>query len=300
MHIPSYPSIYNIGHKAAADLFNGDVVVEEKIDGSQFSFGVTSDGTLCTRSKGKDMHPDAPEAMFARACETAKALAPSLQAGWWYRGEYLQKPKHNSLAYARVPAQHVILFDVSTGDQSWLSPEEKREEAARLGLECVPVIFVGAVRDAEHLLSFMREESCLGGVTPEGLVVKNYARFGADKKTLMGKYVTEAFKEVHAKEWKASNPTRADVIQDLIATYRTDARWRKAVQHLREAGTLEGSPKDIGALLKEVPADVRKECEAEIKEELWRYAWPQIQRGITAGLPQWYKEQLLTSAFTDA
>ncbi|MHB1310601.1 MAG: RNA ligase family protein [Gemmatimonadaceae bacterium] len=296
-HIASYPSIYNIGHKAAADLFDGPVVVEEKIDGSQFSFGVTTAGDLRARSKGKDLVPDAPEQMFARAIETVRELAPVLTPGWIYRGEYLQKPKHNTLAYSRVPTRHIILFDVTTGVESWLSPDDKRAEAARVGLECVPLVHVGTIESPAALTALMREESILGGTTPEGLVVKNYARFGADKKTLMGKYVTEAFKEVHGREWKASNPSRGDVIQDLIARYKTTARWQKAVQHLREAGALEGSPKDIGALIREVPADIRKECEEEIKAALFAYAWPQIQRAVVGGLPQWYQDELLASAF---
>lgn len=278
-HIPSYPSIYNIGHKAAAELFDGPVVVEEKIDGSQFSFGVTEGGEVVARSKGKDLVIDAPEQMFARAVETVRALAPTLTPGWYYRGEYLQKPKHNSLAYARIPAQHIILFDVTTGVESWLPPAEKRAEAARIGLECAPVVYEGTIVTAEELLSLMREESVLGGTTPEGLVVKNYAKFGPDKKTLMGKYVT---------------------LEMLIDRYRTEARFAKAVQHLREAGTLEGSPRDIGALLKEVQRDVEKECADEIKDALYRWAWPQINRAVTGGLPQWYKDKLVNDQFGGA
>lgn len=299
-HISSYPSIYAIGHKAVTDLFDGPVVVEEKIDGSQFSFGITADGDILVRSKGKDMAPDAPESMFARAVESVKELAPHLTPGWYYRGEYLQKPKHNSLAYARVPERHIILFDVTTGLESWLSPAEKRAEAERIGLECVPVLHEGIIASAPELVALMREESVLGGVTPEGLVVKNYAKFGPDKKTLMGKYVTEAFKEVHAKEWKVSNPGRQDVLDALIGRYRTEARFAKAVQHLREAGALEGSPRDIGALLKEVQRDIEKECADEIRDALYRWAWPQINRAVTGGLPQWYKERLLSEQFAGA
>ena len=50
--INSYPSVMQIGHKMIADIFSGEVIVEEKIDGSQFSFGVIN-GELTCRSKGK-------------------------------------------------------------------------------------------------------------------------------------------------------------------------------------------------------------------------------------------------------
>jgi hypothetical protein len=36
----SYSSIFNLGHKAVADIFKTPVLCEEKVDGSQFSFGV--------------------------------------------------------------------------------------------------------------------------------------------------------------------------------------------------------------------------------------------------------------------
>lgn len=36
----SYPSTFALGHRAIADLLLDPVLVEEKVDGSQFSFGV--------------------------------------------------------------------------------------------------------------------------------------------------------------------------------------------------------------------------------------------------------------------
>jgi hypothetical protein len=85
----------------------------------------------------------------------------------------------------------------------------------------------------------------------------------------------------------------------VIAKFRTPARWAKAVQHLREDGKLEDSPRDIALLFKEVPADVLRECEQEIKQELFDLAWPKVHRGVTAGLAEWYKERLLERQFED-
>lgn len=295
--IHSYPSIYNLGHRALDGLFDGPVLVEEKVDGSQFSFGVIN-GELKVRSKGKEMAVDAPEKMFGLAVETAVALAPDLTPNWVYRGEYLQKPKHNTLAYGRVPVRNVILFDICDGLESYLPPTAKAAEAARLGLECVPMFEV-EVTDLAALKALCERESCLGGATMEGVVLKNYTKFTEDKKVMMGKYVREAFKEAHALAWKASNPSRTDVVQMLIASLKTEARWEKAVQHLRESGVLTDSPQDIGPLLKEVPADILKECRGMIAEKLFEYAWPQIQRGVTAGFPQWYKDKLAARAFAE-
>lgn len=292
----SYPSIYNLGHKNVLDIFNEDVLIEEKIDGSQFSFGLFADELRC-RSKGATLNIDAPEKMFQKAVDVAKGLIDKLNNGWTYRCEYLQKPKHNALAYDRVPQNNLILFDINTGEEEYLSYEAKKQEAERLGFEIVPIMFYGKVNSPEEIKAFLEKESILGGQKVEGVVVKNYARFGLDKKALMGKYVSEAFKEVHSNEWKKSNPSGSDIIQELILQYRTPARWNKSVMHLKERGLIENKPKDIGLLMKECRIDILKECEAEMKEKLYAWAKDKILRGCVAGLPEWYKEQLLNNNF---
>ncbi|HYE57380.1 MAG TPA: RNA ligase family protein [Rhodothermales bacterium] len=292
----SYPKIYNLGHAALAELLADPVLVEEKVDGSQFSFGVIH-GVLRCRSRGQELIVAAPEKMFERAVTTAMILAPRLRPGWTYRGEYLQKPKHNALAYDRVPAQHVILFDINPAQETYLSYAGKAAEAARLGLEVVPALHDGPVASADELRALIDRVSCLGGAKVEGIVVKNYRRFGPDKKVLMGKHVGEDFKEVHKAEWSKANPTRGDVLEELIRIHRTPARWHKAIQHLAERGELETSPRDIGKLIPEVKADIEAECVDAIKEALWRWAKPHILRGATAGLPDWYKQRLIDKQF---
>jgi hypothetical protein len=290
----SYPSIYALGHRFIKDLFLDDVLIEEKIDGSQFSMGRFG-GELKVRSKGAVINADYPEKMFSEAVEVAKSL--DLRDGWTYRAEYLKKPKHNTLAYDRIPEKYLILFDINSAEETYLTYNEKKVEAKRVGLEVVPILFFGKVEEPSVLLSLLETPSILGGQKIEGMVIKNYSRFGIDKKVLMGKYVSEAFKEVHSKEWKKSNLSNGNIIQKIVMSYKTAARWQKAVQHLKEAGLLEGSPRDIGNLIKEVQLDVAKECEDEIKEMLYKHAKQHILRGISAGLPEWYKEQLMKEQF---
>lgn len=264
---------------------------------SQFSFGIF-EGELKVRSKGKEMQVDAPEKMFSLGVEAVKELEPKLREGWTYRGEFLQKPKHNVLAYDRVPKKHIILYDVGIGEEEWLPTLDKRIEAHRLGLESVPVMVEGMVSSADEIKGFLEKVSILGGQKVEGVVIKNYSRFGPDHKTLMGKFVSEAFKEIHQGEWRKANPTQGDIIQKLIDTYKSPARWNKAVQHMEENGVLEKSVKDIGALIKEVQGDVLKECKEEIAATLFKWHWHHIERGIVSGLPQWYKEKLLAEQFS--
>lgn len=295
----SYPHIFQLGHRAIRELLTVPVNVEEKIDGSQFSFAFFADGEFVVRSKGAKMHPDAPERMFTKAVETVRSLVSIAHRGWTYRCEFLAKTKHNTLAYGRVPNNHLIVFDVNTGPEEYLPYEEKKREAERIGLECVPLLFSGSVSTIEEFRAFLSTESVLGGQKIEGVVVKPsaYNLFGEDKKCLMGKFVSEFFKEVHSREWKSSNPSQNDILNQLAVDYRSPARWQKAIQHLSESGQLEGSPRDIGKLIKEIPADIEKECAEEIKERLYQWAWPHLRRMVTSGMPEWYKEELLKKQF---
>ncbi len=292
--IPSYPKVYNFGHRAIKNLFLDSVLVQEKIDGSQISFALLN-GEVVIRSKGKHMVNDAPEKMFSLGVESILFRSHLLKPGYIYRGEYLSKPKHNVLAYDRVPDGFIIIYDVETSPSHYIGPLGIDEEAFHIGLESVPTYEIGKIDDASEIRKFLEKDSCLGGGQVEGVVAKSATLFALDGKALMGKHVSEAFREKHgSKKYRTSNK---DIIQSLIERYRTEARWQKAVQHLREAGTLLEEPKDIGALIKEVNIDTQDECSIEIAEILYKWGWKQISRGITAGLPEWYKNQLMEKQF---
>jgi hypothetical protein len=294
--IGSYPKIYNLGHKAVRDIFNEQVVVQEKIDGSQFSF-MKKDGVTYARSKGAMLYFDNPEKMFSKGLESVKNIEGDLTDGWIYRGEYLQKPKHNVLKYDRVPEGHIILYDVEINPQEFMDNDRLKDEAMFLGLESVRTWYLENP-DQATIAEIMLQTSALGGVAYEGLVFKNYNRFDPfTGKVMMAKHVSEAFKEVHrSKKYRTSNK---DIIESLKENYRTEARWQKAYQVLRDNGHITDSPKDIGNLIKEVNQDVLDECKEEIMEILFKWGWKQISRGLTAGLPEWYKNKLVEKQFEE-
>jgi hypothetical protein len=306
--IHAYSTIFNLGHAAVATLLHGPVIIEEKVDGSQISFCRVTDGEcyeLQVRSKGAMINLLAPEGLFKKAVEILKSIEDKIPVGFTFRGEYLAKPKHNVMVYDRIPANHIIIFDIEYGEQSFCGPEEKKRVAEALGFETVPMMHpvhtTMEIQNPDEIRAFLECESVLGGQKVEGVVIKPaaYDLFGRDKKVLMGKFVSEAFKETHASEWKTLHGPKSsnDVLRELAMTYASPARWQKALVHLREEGKITGSLKDIGELFKAVPPDVLKECEEEIKATLWNWAWPQLRRSVTRGLPEWYKDLLLKKQF---
>lgn len=300
--IRGYSSPLNMGHKGLQGFFEGTVHISEKVDGSQFSFGVV-DGELLIRSHNQQILDFENAGMFQEGINVAVDLFKRglLGEGYTYRCEYLKKPRQNTLRYNRIPYNHLMLFDVDRGDQDYLAPDQLQAIAEMLGIEAVP--YLGHV-DNKMPLDFWKEflelESVLGGTKIEGIVLKNYALFDErGNKVLMAKLVSEVFKEKHEKEWKKNNPSQNAFIEDIIQMLATEARWMKARQHLREDGVLIDAPQDIPLLFREVNRDVMEECADEVKEMLFKHFWKIIARGLTRGLPVWYKRVLAEEFFND-
>ncbi len=296
----SYPKIYALGHKAISALLEGEVVVQEKVDGSQFSFGLI-DGVLKTRSRGREFDPNAPDQLFAQATAHVRAMEGRLVDGVTYRCEVISKPKHNTLQYGRVPDGCMVIFDVTIGEESYADSREALEVAASaLQIEAVPEFYRGPLTSLEQLHSLMERESFLGTAKVEGVVVKNYNRWGVDGKPLFGKLVSEAFKETNKLDWKDKHPGQSDIKMMLGEFLRKERRWEKAMERMRDNGTLTGEPADIGQMIREVASDVEVECADVIKERLWEWAKKDLLRASTRGLPEWYKNLLAQQQFEQA
>lgn len=294
MTLKAFPKINQLGSKYVLTIFDEDVEITEKVDGSQFVFGVV-DGELHIRSKGAEIIVDNPEKMFAQGVDVVRGL--DLPDNTIFYGEYLKGPKHNVLKYKDIPQSHIALFGASDPlRESMVASYAQLEKwAARFNVGVVPLLYSGKA-SAEKALELLEIESYLGGPKVEGVVIKNYKEcMVADQvyPLMAAKFVSEKFKEIHAKNWKKDN-TSSGKWEAFKEGHRTEARWNKAVQHLKENGVLVGEPKDIGGLIKEVQRDIMEEEVETIKQFLFREFGKDLLRRSVAGLPEWYKLQLAT------
>lgn len=291
----AFPKIHALGTRFIQNIFDGEVEVTEKIDGSQFKFGRTSEGELLLGSRNGMLYREVHDKLFAPAVSTVLSVECRLMPGYVYYGETLAKPKHNVLNYARVPQGNIALFGIYDAETDmYLNHDLVLAEAARLGLEVVTV-FPGLNSVDSLLEALPRTTSQLGGVCVEGFVVKNYCKpymiGGIVVPFMAGKYVSESFKEVHRNKAYGKSERKSD-LQSLLDSYCTETRWQKAVQHVAEAGKLDRSPSDIGGLIKEVQNDIVNEERENIKEELYKLFHKDLMRAATRGLPEWYKDKL--------
>lgn len=288
--LSSYPKPLNIGRKELESFWDGNkVIVQEKIDGSQISFGMTEDGELLARSRKQPIIISSDTGgMFRQAVQTIMKIEKCLVPGWIYRGEYLQKPKHNLLQYSRVPENHIILFDIEYENGLYATPYTLRECADILDLETVPLIDIITDKPQSSKLDrYLNSVSILEGVQIEGLVFKNYNIRCRNGKIMMAKYVSPQFRErMHTKKPKVNN-SDSDILGSLIKEFRTEARWRKAIQHLTEQGELTGKMEDMSALVREVIEDTREDFMAELNKQ-----WPKFSKGLVKGLAAFYQKIL--------
>lgn len=294
-----YPKICSIGDPIIKNLFQGEVFVEEKIDGSQFRVWFDEKGTMFCGSKSinySDEEP--PDKLFLQAIKSAENhLVGKGLKDTFLIFEYLKVAKQNTLSYSRIPKDNLILLDCMING-NYISYEEKVKFGETIDFEVVPLLKKGEVKNAEEFNELLKTESCLGGSVIEGVVVKNYNQFHSLPYLLgmpvFGKFVRKEFKELNDKEWKVGIP----IEERLIEQFPKEPRWVKAVQHLKEKGILLSSPKDIGKLLEEINRDVEEECSDIIKDLLWKEYKFKILRQFKHGFAEWYKQKLMEESFT--
>ena len=294
--IGAFPKIFTIGDKYILDIFKEEVEITEKVDGSQFVFGRVG-GVLQMRSKGCTQYKEKHDKMFATAVNYVLSIENKLPDNTIFYCEYLKTPKHNILEYGRVPKNNLILFGVSLLDKNF--DWDLSYYSGLLDIERIPQIFYGKIEKIEDLIKLLDQESILGKAKVEGIVIKNYQRpflLGGQAIPLMsGKFVSESFKEVHKRDWVSSK----DRYGAFVDSFKTEARWNKAVQHLKEKGAIEGSVRDIGSILKEIQEDITNEEKESIKEYLWNEHKREILGAAIKGFPEWYKEKLLKENFVE-
>ena len=129
-----YPKVVSIGKSEREHFESAYVVIQAKIDGSNVAFTLTEDKTLLFRSR-KISIPGLGHAggYFDALIESITKIKGKLRPGLVYRGEYLRQPRHNRVAYDRVPPNNFVLFDVQDADGNYLDTEKALGRGWMLG-----------------------------------------------------------------------------------------------------------------------------------------------------------------------
>lgn len=290
MLIPSFPKIFPPQYPKVRNIFDGEIEITEKVDGSLIAFG-NIQGKLCIRSKRADLTEDCPDMFYSAVKYIEKIYAEGLlDNDVVYYGECLKGPKHNVLTYNRPPKNNIAIFSVLDYNNDKHLPYDYIQSSAKIiEVDCVPLLFKGVINNIEECEKFLQVESFLGGVLIEGVVIKNYNQYlnlgGKDYNVTSMKLVSAEFKEQHTKE-------KVDVLDNFFHSFNTEARFQKALIHLKEQGVINGNIKDVSLLAKEIKSDLIEEEEEKIKEVLFNFYKHKIEKIATKGIYEWYKEKI--------
>ena len=297
--LESYSKVYHWGH-AQLDVLktaaNVQVSVQEKLDGSQISFGRNEDGVLHVRSKNASIDLESPPDLFSGAVRHIVSIQNRMEKGTTYRAEVISAKKHNTLTYDIVPRNNLVLFDVDTGNQHYEHPSKLEDYAKNLDIDSIQILFSGNLPNKTTLNEILENgSSMLGGEYGlEGMVVKPVDThiYDARGKLLMGKFVKKDFIEMNKEDWSKRHPKGKNFVENLAVSLRSEARWEKAVQRMKETDELTATVSDIGTLMNLVKDDICEEETEYIKNQLWSHYKRDILGQAARGLPEWYKEKL--------
>lgn len=297
--IKPFSKIFHLGSPELQDIFTGEIEVTEKLDGSQIAWGNSTLGDLFIRSKGApimsaNVYVREPDKLFKGACEAILAVRDYLPNGTFYYGEAIANNKHNTLTYSSTPPGNIALYGILTGSGYLSDYESLKAESDRLGFGTVKLLYKGVFQSKEWLDGLLNQESDLGGTKIEGIVVKNYAQKSHhhnEDGPCFGKYVCKEFQERNGANWKEMKSKNN--IDTFIDSFRNENKWVKAIQFLRDSGTLKQDPRDIGDLIKHVINDMTEEDTQFIKQCLFDMYIKRIKAASIRGLPEYYKQHLL-------
>jgi hypothetical protein len=305
-----YPAIETINLNSTRSWTDNDnyrYYIEEKIDGSQFSMILNDNNTLSFYNKKSLINNT--NTTFMKTISMLKFNFENkniLNPNYIYHGESVCKLKHNVVVYERTPKNYFIcydIFDIST--KTFLSPELKKTELDRVGLEMVPILFynqdpnISPYDKCKELISQIEEnniKSYLGG-TPEGIVLKHHAFKQHDKTSATKlKYVTTIFKERHQTKQPKFEASADDFLEQLGKSFSTEARFQKAYQHLVENERIDSTNvkrNDLDKIIGELGFDFDKEYKEEMMLLLWVEFSPIIKKYARENVGRWFTDNFL-------
>ena len=253
-----YPKVLHVGAPLVATIFDDEVEISEKADGSQCRINLTDEyAMVCSKNQCP-----ADGGMFSIAHEQGDRIWS--ETDWKQFGEevtlfceFLKSEKHNTIKYDRVPKNHLYLFGAIVDDVH-MKTGDLREIAAVVEVDPPNIMYEGKVDSAEELKEFMTHDSYLGGSKVEGVVIKNYNRtydpLQVHSQEFIGypvaaKFVREDFKAANMKNWNLQ--TRVSCVDAVVERYFTGERFQKSIQHLGDEGKITYTKKDLQYLIPE-------------------------------------------------
>lgn len=257
--VEKYQHIERLGHRAVQGILDGDVVVQEKIDGANLTVAYKGDD-LVVGSRSKAVGSDKTNCTGFRGaveyCLMHDGIREAAKA-WILRGEWLVR---HSIVYPVEAMDKFYVFDCQTYDGGYVSPDAYAPHLSRFGVLMVPEVYRGADVSAEKVSELAVGNSLLAPACPrEGVVVKRYGWTNEFGGVVWAKVVSADFREKNSLHFQ---PTKRDGDELHVASrYVTQDLVLKTI-HKVEDQRGEVSVRNMAEILDRVYYDI-------VREELW-------------------------------
>jgi len=242
-----YPKLRYTNHEDSKPLFEeGEIVVQEKVDGSNFRFTLEENLDERFHVEGRDVVFGSRNVEYKSPTDQSKqfgvpisyirnavdrndmlSLQDTFAGKLTFFGEAML-PHTLSYNFDDVPA--FVGFDVyNESTRKWLKREHVERAFYELGLDVAPTLDTVPAKEFDDY-EIVVPESTYGDVKAEGLAFKNY------ETQTFAKYVRPEFKEKNARTFGKPKKHQETGAEKCSYQYITNARIRKTAHKLIDEG----------------------------------------------------------------
>ncbi len=271
-----WPKINNLGEGSTSVLFDEQVVIEEKIDGSNISVMFDYNFGIKANSRRGVIDIDNPPAScrngIAHLINVSHMLSPNVT----YFFECRDSIESHHTPYKRIPLNGLVLLDI-IDFADWYTVGEKQLIARALNCDEPYITKLEPPWSLNELADIIEKDSMLGN-NMEGVVVKTIDK----SERIMAKLVRDEY-----REYFIPNVYECDNTSSIVA----EIRFEKIVQKMLDAYELKNDRSDIGKIITAVWKDICDE-ESEKLSELTKDQIKLVRNNINNHVTIWYKAKL--------
>ena len=261
-----YQHIERLGNEEVEGLLDGDVIVENKIDGANLTVAYYKQhGGIVIASRNYVVYKEGMEEKgFQGAIEYVlnhDGIQTAIYMGWILRGEWIAK-MHNIL-YSKEVFGHYYVFDVQDISSNYIHPDVWQPKLKELGVQYVPILAKLTRPTVDQLVELTKGPDEFGGQQKEGIVIKNYSYYNKYGRMTWAKLISDDFREKNKLAFgaTANDPPELRFVANIITT----GFIMKTIHAIEDQKNIEKLPiKFMPEVLGRVWADA-------FREELWDF-----------------------------
>ncbi len=265
--LTKYQHVERLGHDDVSGLLDGAVVVQEKLDGANFTVAKHPDKGLILASRNNVISVGGhPSTGFNGAIEYVLDHPGitglfDVHPDWVLRGEWLTR---HTINYDATRMKKFYVFDVQDGEGKYIPISQYAAVMELREIPFLPVIAQYNNPTLDLLQQLTQGPGLYGAAQKEGVVVKRYDFVNKWGRTTWGKLVSADFREANKIHMGA---TKRDPVELQFAARVTDEDVLKVIHKIRDTAgttTIKDMPQVLGRVWNDAFTDrlwdfVRKE-----------------------------------------